>query len=54
VVDTASVVRLAAGESRTLTLSGPACGTRARVEVDPDRLIAETAEDDNVHELACS
>lgn len=54
VVDTKPVASPEAGESRSVPMRGPACGRRAAIEVDPDKLIAETSEDDNVHELSCS
>jgi hypothetical protein len=52
-VDSQSVP-LAPGETRTLVFSGPACKRTVRVEADPAKLIAETSEDDNSHELSCS
>jgi hypothetical protein len=52
VVDTVSLP-LAAHESRTIVIRGPECQRLARVEADPEKMIAETSEDDNAHELAC-
>jgi subtilase family serine protease len=52
-VDSQSVP-LAPGETRTLVFSGPACKRTVRVEADPAKLVAETSEDDNTHELSCS
>lgn len=52
VIDTVSV-SLAAREERTIAIRGPACDRLARVEVDPEKTIAETSEGDNAHELAC-
>jgi hypothetical protein len=34
-------------------IRGPECQRLARVEADPEKMIAETSEDDNAHELAC-
>ena len=53
VVDTVSL-SLAPHESRTVVIRGPGCQRLARVEVDPEKSIAETSEADNAHELACA
>jgi hypothetical protein len=53
VVDTVSL-SLAPHEARTVVIRGPKCQTVARVEVDPEKAIAETSEADNAHELSCA
>ena len=53
IVDTVTLA-LGPREARELVIRGPECHQRATVEADPDRLIAESAEDDNLHELSCS
>jgi len=54
VVDTITVASLAAGERRSLAIRGPKCHDKVRLEADPDRLIAETSDTDNSHELTCA
>jgi CARDB protein len=53
VVDTISFP-LGAGEAKSVVIRGPQCQRLARVEVDPEKVIAETSEDDNAHELTCA
>jgi hypothetical protein len=52
VIDTVTLP-LAAHQTRTVVIRGPACNRVARVEADPEKTISETSEDDNAHELAC-
>jgi hypothetical protein len=53
VIDTVTVASLRPGEQRSLVMRGPACRRVAEVEADPDRMITESSEDDNSHELIC-
>jgi hypothetical protein len=52
VIDTVSL-SLAPHEERRVVIRGPECDRLARVEADPEKTIAESSDDDNVHELAC-
>jgi len=52
VVDTISLP-LGGGEARLVVIRGPHCQKLVRVEADPDKVIAETSESDNAHELSC-
>jgi hypothetical protein len=54
VVDTVMLASLAPGEQRTIVIRGPECTRLVRLEVDPERAIAESSDVDNVHELTCS
>jgi hypothetical protein len=54
VVDTATVAFLGAGESRLLGFRGPACTTSVTASVDPDTVLVESSEADNVQELPCA
>jgi hypothetical protein len=54
VVDTVTVASLEPGERRSIAIRGPQCDRSARLEVDPDRAIAERSDDDNVYELTCA
>lgn len=45
---------LAAGESRTISLFGPACQRWVEAAADPDNTIVEVSESDNTHSLACA
>jgi hypothetical protein len=54
VVDTLTLVSLAPGEQRPLTIRGPACDRLAKLEADPEQLIAEGSDDDNVFEFNCA
>jgi hypothetical protein len=51
---TQSLGALAAGESRTVSLYGPACQRWADAAADPDNTIVEVSESDNLHSLACA
>lgn len=53
VVDTISIP-LGPGEAKSVVIRGPHCQKLVRVEADPDKVIAETSEADNAHELSCS
>ena len=53
IVDTVTLA-LGPREARSLVIRGPECQQRATAEADPDKLIAEASEDDNLHELSCS
>ena len=53
VVDTLRLASLAPGEERSLTIRGPACDRLAKLEVDPERVIAEGSDADNVSEFDC-
>jgi CARDB len=54
VVDTVTVASLARGEQRSLVIRGPRCRRLAKLEVDPEKAIAESSDEDNVHELSCA
>ena len=54
VVDTRTYASLGAGEERSLTIRGPACNRLARLEVDPEQVIAEGSDTDNVSEFGCA
>jgi hypothetical protein len=54
VVDTITVASLEPGERRSIAIRGPQCDRFARLEVDPERAIAERSDDDNVYELTCA
>ena len=49
-----SVASLAPGERRSVVIRGPVCHGLVRLEVDPDKAIAESSDGDNVHELDCA
>jgi CARDB len=53
VVDTATISYLEPGETRELTVMGPACTNTVSSIADPDGVIVETSEDDNVHAVNC-
>jgi hypothetical protein len=53
VLDTVTLTQLAAGESRTVSFTGPPCSRNVRVEADPGNSIGETIEDDNSELFAC-
>jgi hypothetical protein len=53
VVDTVSIP-LGAGEAKSVVIRGPQCRSLVRVEADPEKMIAETSEADNAHELSCA
>jgi CARDB len=54
VVDTVTVPALQSAERRVIPIQGPACHRTVKVEVDPDGVIVESSEGDNVREVACS
>lgn len=53
VLDTFTLARLAAGDARTVSFTGPACRREIRVEADPDNAIPERFESDNSQAFAC-
>jgi hypothetical protein len=54
VVDTLTLGSLGPGEQRAVVIRGPRCTRLVKLEVDPEKLIAESSEADNVHELTCA
>jgi hypothetical protein len=54
VVNTVTVASLAPGETRLLTIHGPACESWVEAVADPDGVLVESSEADNVHRLACA
>jgi hypothetical protein len=54
VLDTITIGLLASGESRLLGFRGPSCTSSVSAAVDPDGVLMESSEDDNVHELSCA
>jgi hypothetical protein len=54
VLDTITVALLRPGESRLLGFRGPPCTSSVSAAVDPDGVLAESSEDDNLHELSCA
>ena len=54
VLDTITVGLLLPGESRLLGFRGPPCTSSVSAAVDPDGVLAESSEDDNLHELSCA
>jgi hypothetical protein len=54
VVDTVTVASLGPGEERSLVIRGPECRRLAKLDVDPEKAIAESSDDDNVFELRCA
>jgi CARDB len=54
VVDTRTLASLAPGERRSVAIRGPVCHWLVRLEADPDEAIAESSDEDNVHELGCA
>jgi hypothetical protein len=54
VLDTITVGLLPPGASRLLGFRGPPCTSSVSAVVDPDGLLAESSEADNVHELSCA
>jgi hypothetical protein len=54
VVDTVTVASLGPGEERSLVIRGPHCRRLAKLEVDPEKAIAESSDDDNTFELTCA
>jgi hypothetical protein len=53
IVDTHIIAAIGPGEQRSLAIRGPECITVARLEADPDRIISESSDTDNSHELSC-
>jgi hypothetical protein len=54
VLDTLTVGFLGPGESRLLGFHGPRCTWSASAAADPDGVLVESSEDDNVHQLSCA
>jgi hypothetical protein len=54
VLDTVTVGFLRPGESRLLAFRGPRCTASVSAAVDPDGVLVESSEDDNVQQLACA
>jgi hypothetical protein len=54
VLDTVTLGFLGPGESRLLSFRGPRCTESVSVAVDPDGVLVESSEDDNVQQLACA
>jgi hypothetical protein len=54
VLDTTTVGLLDPGTSRVLGFRGPPCTESVSATVDPDGVLAESSEADNVQELACA
>jgi hypothetical protein len=53
ILDTVALPQLAAGETKTVSFTGPACRHAVRVTADPDNLIGETLENDNSQLFSC-
>jgi len=53
ILDTLTVNHLVAGETRTLSFTGPPCRNAVRAKVDPGNSIGESVEDDNSQLFAC-
>jgi hypothetical protein len=53
VVDTVEISSLEPGETREITIMGPACTSSVSSVADPDGVIVETSEDDNSHTMNC-
>lgn len=54
VVDTRTLASLAPGETRKFPIRGPECTRLAKLEVDPDKAIAETNDEDNRYDWHCA
>lgn len=54
VAQTQPLAALAAGESRTVPVVGPACTQWVEAAVDPDDGVVELSESDNTHSFACA
>jgi CARDB len=54
VLDTVTVGFLGPGESRLLGFYGPRCTGSVSAAVDPDGVLVESSEDDNVQQLSCA
>jgi CARDB len=53
ILDTVTLNHLAAGDTRTVSFTGPVCSHGVRVFADPGNSIGETLEDDNSQRFAC-
>jgi CARDB len=53
VLDKVTIDQLDAGDSRTISFTGPACARSVRVRVDPANTIGELDETDNAQSFAC-
>jgi hypothetical protein len=53
ILDTVTIDRLAAGETSTVSFTGPACRHAVRVKADPANSIGESIEDDNSQQFGC-
>jgi subtilase family serine protease len=53
VLDTVTLSRLAAGDVRIVSFTGPACRRGVRVEADPQDAIGERTESDNSQLFTC-
>ncbi len=53
VLDTVTLNELAAGETRSVSFTGPPCSHGVRVTADPDNSIGESFENDNAQRFAC-
>lgn len=54
VAQTQPLAALAAGESRIVPVVGPACTQWVEAVVDPDDVVVELSESDNMHSFACA
>jgi CARDB len=54
VVDTVTLASLAPGEVRSVAIRGPQCHRLVRLEADPEKVIAESSDEDNIFELSCA
>jgi CARDB len=54
VVDTVTLASLAPGEVRSVAIRGPQCHRLVRLEADPEKVIAESSDEDNLFELNCA
>lgn len=54
VVDTLTLASIAPGEQRSLSIRGPECDRLAKLEVDPEQVIAESSDADNADEYSCA
>ena len=52
-MDTITIASLEPGESREVTVLGPACSSSVSSMADPDGVIVESSESDNGHAVAC-
>ena len=54
VIDTVTVGPLAIAQQRVIGFRGPVCAGSVRAQVDPDGVIVESSEQDNLEELRCA